>query len=72
MYPAELEIKDTTKSYISASYLDPLMSIEMEGHLRTCLKAASHLRELPKIGLAMTNEQQFLKNSFWIVIDSKS
>ena len=37
MYPAELEIKDTTESYTSASYLDLLLSIESDGQLRTSL-----------------------------------
>ena len=35
MYPAELEIKDTTESNTSASYLDLLLSIESDGQLRT-------------------------------------
>ena len=37
MYPAELEIKDTTESITSASYLDLLLSIESDGQLRTSL-----------------------------------
>ena len=37
MYPAELEIKDTTESNTSASYLDLLLSIESYGQLRTSL-----------------------------------
>ena len=37
MYPAELEIKDTTGSNTSASYLDLLLSIESDGQLRTSL-----------------------------------
>ena len=37
MYPAELEIKDTTESNTSASYLDFLLSIESDGQLRTSL-----------------------------------
>ena len=37
MYPAELEIKDTTESNISASYLDLLLSIESDGQMRTSL-----------------------------------
>ena len=37
MYPAELEIKDTTESTTSASYLDLLLSIESDGQLRTSL-----------------------------------
>ena len=37
MYPAELEIKDTTESNTSASYLDLLLSIEIDGQLRTSL-----------------------------------
>ena len=37
MYPAELEIKDTTESHTSASYLDLLLSIESDGQLRTSL-----------------------------------
>ena len=37
MYPAELEIKDTTESNTSASYLDLLLSIESDDQLRTSL-----------------------------------
>ena len=37
MYPAELEIKDTTESNTSASYLGLLLSIESNGQLRTFL-----------------------------------
>ena len=37
MYPAELEIKDTTESNTSASYLDFLLSIESDSQLRTSL-----------------------------------
>ena len=37
MYPAELEIKDTTHSIISASYLDLLLSIGREGQLHTSI-----------------------------------
>ena len=37
MYPAELEIKDTTESNNSASYLDLLLSIESDGQLHTSL-----------------------------------
>ena len=37
MYPAELEIKDTTESNTSASYLDLLLSIESDGQLHTSL-----------------------------------
>ena len=37
MYPAELEIKDTTESNTSASYLDLILSIESDGQLRTSL-----------------------------------
>ena len=37
MYPAELEIKDTTESNTSASYLYLLLSIESDGQLRTSL-----------------------------------
>ena len=35
MYPAELEIKDTTESITSASYLDLLLSIGRDGQLHT-------------------------------------
>ena len=35
MYPAELEIKDTTKSNTSASYLALLLSIGRDSQLRT-------------------------------------
>ena len=37
MYPAELEIKDTTESSTSASYLNLLLSIGRDGQLRTSL-----------------------------------
>ena len=37
MYPAELEIKDTTRSNTSASYLDLLLSIKSDGQLCTSL-----------------------------------
>ena len=37
MYPAELEIKDTTETNTSASYLDLLLSIRRDGQLRTSL-----------------------------------
>ena len=37
MCPAELEIKDTTESNTSASYLDLFLSIESDGQLRTSL-----------------------------------
>ena len=37
MYPAELEIKNTTESNTSASYLDLLLSIGRNGQLRTSL-----------------------------------
>ena len=37
MYPPELEIKDTTESNTSASYLDVLLSIGRDGQLRTSL-----------------------------------
>ena len=37
MHPAELEIKDTMESDTSASYLDLILSIGKDGHLRTSL-----------------------------------
>ena len=37
MYPAELEIKNTTESNTSASYLDLLLSIGRDGKLHTSL-----------------------------------
>ena len=37
MYPAELEIKDTTESTTSAAYLDLLLSIERDGQLHTSI-----------------------------------
>ena len=36
-YPAELEIKDTTESNTSASFLDLLLSMVMDRQLRTSL-----------------------------------
>ena len=37
MYPAELEIKDTTETNTSASYLDLLLSIGRDGQLHTSI-----------------------------------
>ena len=37
MYPVELEIKDTTESNTSASYLDLLLSIGRDGQLHTSI-----------------------------------
>ena len=37
MYPAELEIKNTTESNTFVSYLDYLLSIGRDGQLRTSL-----------------------------------
>ena len=37
MYPAELEIKDTTESNTSFSYMDLLLSIGRDGQLRSSL-----------------------------------
>ena len=37
MYPAELEIKDTTESTTSASYLDLLLSIWRDGQIHTSI-----------------------------------
>ena len=37
MYPAELEIKDTTESTTSDSYLDVRMSIGRDGQLQTSI-----------------------------------
>ena len=37
MYPSELEIKDTTESTTSASYLDLLLSIGRDGQLHTSI-----------------------------------
>ena len=37
MYPAELEIKDTTENTTSSSYLDLLLSIERDGQLHTSI-----------------------------------
>ena len=35
IYPIELEIKDTTATYMSASYLDLHLEINSDGQLRT-------------------------------------
>ena len=37
IYPAELEIKDTTENNTSASHLDLLLSVGRDGQLRTSL-----------------------------------
>ena len=37
MYPTELDIKDTTESNTSASFLDLLLSTRRDGQLRTSL-----------------------------------
>ena len=48
IYPAELEIRNTTESNTSASYLDLLLSIGRDGQLRTSLydkRDDIHLRQ---------------------------
>ena len=55
MYPTELEIKDTTASNTSASYLDILLSIESDGQLRTYLNYKRndfnfHITNFPFLG----------------------
>ena len=42
MYPAELEIKDTTESNTSASYFNLLLSMGRDGQLRTSLHDKHH------------------------------
>ena len=42
MHPAELEIKDTTESTTSASYLDLLLSIGRDGQLHQPMVCLSH------------------------------
>ena len=42
MYPAELEIKDTTESTTSASYLDILLLIRRDGQLHTSIYDKRH------------------------------
>ena len=37
MYPVELEIKDTTESNTSASYMDLLLSIGRDGQCHTSI-----------------------------------
>ena len=55
MYPPELEIKDTTESNTSASYLDLLLSIGWDGQLHTSLYNKRddfnlHITKLPFLG----------------------
>ena len=42
MYPAELDIKDTTESTTSTSYLDLLLSIGRDGQLHTSIYDKRH------------------------------
>ena len=42
MYPAELDIKDTTKSITSASYLDLLLSTGRNGHINISIYDKRH------------------------------
>ena len=55
IYPAELEIKDTTESTTSASYLDLLLSIGMDGQLHTSINDKRddfifHITNFPFLG----------------------
>ena len=47
MYPTELEIKDTTESNTSISYLYLLLSIGRDGQLRTSLYDNFHITNFP-------------------------
>ena len=46
-YPAELEIKDTTESINTASYLDLLLSIGRDGQLHTSIYDNFHVTNFP-------------------------
>ena len=55
MYPSELEIKGTTESTTSASYLDLLLSIGRDGQLHTSIydkgdDANFHITNFPLLG----------------------
>ena len=55
MYPAELEIKDTTENTTSASYLDLLLSIGRDGQLHTSIYGKRddfnfHITNFPFLG----------------------
>ena len=55
MYPVELEIKDTTESNTSASYLDLLLSIGRGGQLHTSIYDKGddfnfHITNIPFLG----------------------
>ena len=55
MYPVELEIKDTTESNTSASYLDLLLSIGRDGQLHTSINGKCddfnfHITNFPFLG----------------------
>ena len=54
MYPAELELKDTTESTTSATYVDILLSIGRDGQLHTSLydnrvDINSHITNIPSL-----------------------
>ena len=58
MYPAELEIKDTTESTTSASFLDLLLSIGRDGQLHTLPSTTSEM-------ISISTSQTFRS---WVVI----
>ena len=78
MYPHELEIKDTTESNTSASYLDLLLSIGRGGQLRTFLYdkrvdfnyhisnfpfLSSNIRSSPAYGVFISQLIQYARTS---------
>ena len=68
MYPTELEIKDTTESNTSPSYLDLLLSIESDGQLRTSLYDKRddfnfHITNFPFLSGNIPSSMVFLSHS---------
>ena len=73
MYPAELEIKDTTESTTSASYLDLLLSIGRDGQLHTSIydKRNESLTRVQYLKCAYDPYRSFnpIKNGVYILVE---
>ena len=80
MYPAELEIKNTTESTTSSSYLDLLMSIGRDGQLHTSIYdkrndlnfhitnfpfLSSYSLSSPAYGVFISQLLRYIRSYFW-------
>ena len=67
IYPIELEIRDTTDTDRSASYLDLHLEIDSDGRLRTKLYDKRDEFNLPIVNFPLLIEQHFSSTCIWSI-----